>query len=126
MTAPSSLSLRGEGRVRGCKVRGCKVRGRTVSVWQGRVPFRVHVKGAGPAVHVPATARGASRGARSSTPSPKQFTVYAPEHPGTSPGEPEAIQQVDTLWTLVLCYDELPGGAEARRADDWSAIPSAR
>ena len=81
-------------------------RQQTVTVWQGRVPLRVHVKGAGPAViffHGPwgltwgpfldALARG--------------FTVYAPEHPGTTPGEPDAVQQVDSLWDLVLCYDEL-------------------
>jgi len=37
----------------------------------------------------------------------QQFTVYAPEHPGTTPGDPDAIQHVDHLWDLVLCYDEL-------------------
>ncbi len=81
-------------------------RQQTVTVWQGRVPLRVHVKGTGPAViffHGPwgltwgpfldALARG--------------FTVYAPEHPGTTPGEPDAVQQVDSLWDLALCYDEL-------------------
>ncbi len=36
-----------------------------------------------------------------------RFTVYAPEHPGTTPGEPDAIRHVDSLWDLVLCYDEL-------------------
>jgi pimeloyl-ACP methyl ester carboxylesterase len=79
---------------------------RTVEVWQGRVPFRVHVKGEGPAVvffHGPwgltwgpfldALAQG--------------FTVYAPEHPGTTPGSPDTVHQIDTLWDLVLCYDEL-------------------
>jgi len=78
----------------------------TVTVWQGRVPLRVHVKGEGPAVvffHGPwgltwgpfldALARG--------------FTVYAPEHPGTTPGEPDTIHQVDSLWDLILCYDEM-------------------
>jgi pimeloyl-ACP methyl ester carboxylesterase len=77
-----------------------------VTVWRGRVPFRVHVKGEGPAVlffHGPwgltwgsfldALARG--------------FTVYAPDHPGTTPGEPDTVQQIDSLWDLVLCYDEL-------------------
>jgi pimeloyl-ACP methyl ester carboxylesterase len=37
----------------------------------------------------------------------RQFTVYAPEHPGTSPEDPDAIRHVDSLWDLVLCYDEL-------------------
>ena len=33
--------------------------------------------------------------------------MYAPEHPGTTPGEPDAVHHVDNLWDLVLCYDEL-------------------
>ena len=37
----------------------------------------------------------------------ERFTVYAPEHPGTAPGEPDAIREVDSLWDLILCYDEL-------------------
>jgi pimeloyl-ACP methyl ester carboxylesterase len=85
----------------------------TITVWQERVPIRVHVKGSGPAVvffHGPwgltwgpfldALAQG--------------FTVYAPEHPGTSPDEPDAIQSVDNLWDLVLCYDELLDGLKLR------------
>jgi pimeloyl-ACP methyl ester carboxylesterase len=35
------------------------------------------------------------------------FTVYAPEHPGTSPGRPDDIYHLDGVWDLVLCYDEL-------------------
>jgi pimeloyl-ACP methyl ester carboxylesterase len=35
-----------------------------------------------------------------------QFTVYAPEHPGTTPGEPHAIQDVHTFWELLLLYEE--------------------
>ena len=82
------------------------MRQRTVTVWQGRVPLTVHMKGEGPAVvffHGPwglqwgpfldALARG--------------LAVYAPEHPGTAAGEPDAVQHVDNLWDLVLCYDEL-------------------
>jgi pimeloyl-ACP methyl ester carboxylesterase len=36
-----------------------------------------------------------------------QYTVYAPEHPGTSPGEPRAIDEVQTFWELLLGYEEL-------------------
>jgi pimeloyl-ACP methyl ester carboxylesterase len=36
-----------------------------------------------------------------------QYTVYAPEHPGTSPGEPRAIDEVQTYWELMLVYEEL-------------------
>jgi len=79
---------------------------RAVTVWQGRVPLTVHVKGDGPAVVFFHGPWGLQWGpfldalARS-------FAVYAPEHPGTAPGEPDAIQHVDSLWDLVLCYDEL-------------------
>jgi pimeloyl-ACP methyl ester carboxylesterase len=37
----------------------------------------------------------------------RDFTVHAPEHPGTTPGAPNEIYQLDGLWDLVLCYDEL-------------------
>jgi len=79
---------------------------RTVSVWQDRVKMRVHVQGAGPALLF-------LHGPWGLTWDPfldalaEQFTVYAPEHPGTSPGDPDAIHAVDSLWDLVLCYDEL-------------------
>jgi pimeloyl-ACP methyl ester carboxylesterase len=75
-------------------------------VWQGRVPFKVHVKGDGAPVVFFHGPWGLTWGpfldelARS-------FTVHAPEHPGTAAGEPEAIHQIDSLWDLVLCYDEL-------------------
>ena len=36
----------------------------------------------------------------------EQHTVYAPEHPGTSPGDPQAIREVHTLWELLLAYEE--------------------
>jgi pimeloyl-ACP methyl ester carboxylesterase len=78
----------------------------TITVWQGRVPLRIHVKGEGPAVlffHGPwGLTWGPFLDALART-----FTVYAPEHPGTTPGEPDTIQHVDGLWDLVLCYDEL-------------------
>jgi len=33
-------------------------------------------------------------------------TVYAPEHPGTTPGDPQAIREVHTFWELLLAYEE--------------------
>jgi pimeloyl-ACP methyl ester carboxylesterase len=81
-------------------------RTRTVTVWQGQVPLRIHVEGTGPAVVFFHGPWGLDWGpfldalARS-------FTVHAPEHPGTTPEAPEAVQHVDGLWDLVLCYDEL-------------------
>jgi pimeloyl-ACP methyl ester carboxylesterase len=37
----------------------------------------------------------------------ERYTVYMPEHPGTSLGDPNAIDHVDDLWDLVLIYDEV-------------------
>jgi pimeloyl-ACP methyl ester carboxylesterase len=68
--------------------------------------MRVHVKGAGPAVMFLHGPWGLTWGPFLDALA-QQFTVYAPEHPGTSAGDPEVIQHVDSLWDLVLCYDEL-------------------
>jgi pimeloyl-ACP methyl ester carboxylesterase len=37
----------------------------------------------------------------------RDFTIYAPEHPGTSEGDPDAVKPLDDLWDLVLYYYEL-------------------
>jgi pimeloyl-ACP methyl ester carboxylesterase len=34
-------------------------------------------------------------------------TVYAPEHPGTTVGDPDSVQHLDNLWDLVLYYYEI-------------------
>ena len=79
---------------------------RTVGVWTGKVRLRVLSKGTGPALlffHGPWGLHW----------SPfldalaQQFTVHAPEHPGTTPGAPDDVAHLDNLWDLVLCYDEL-------------------
>ena len=85
----------------------------TVTVWQQRVPIRVHVKGSGPAVVFFHGPWGLTWGPFLDALA-QSFTVYAPEHPGTSPDEPDAIQSVDNLWDLVLCYDELLDGLKLR------------
>jgi len=78
----------------------------TVTVWQGQVPLRVHVKGEGPAVVFFHGPWGLTWGSFLDALA-RNFTVYAPEHPGTTPGLPDAVQHVDSLWDLVLCYDEM-------------------
>jgi pimeloyl-ACP methyl ester carboxylesterase len=79
---------------------------RTVAVWRDQVHIRVLSKGRGPAVvffHGPwglAWDPFLDDLARS-------FTVYAPEHPGTSPGRHDDIYHLDGVWDLALCHDEL-------------------
>ena len=78
----------------------------TVTVWQGRVPLGLQVDGEGPPVVFFDGPWGLTWGPFLETLA-QRFTVHAPEHPGTSPGEPDTIQEIDTLWDLVLCYDEM-------------------
>ena len=79
---------------------------RTVPVWQNQLDIRVLSKGTGPALvffHGPwglAWDPFLDELAQS-------FTVYAPEHPGTTPGAPDDATKLDGLWDLVLCYDEM-------------------
>ena len=100
---PGTRTLSPQERGQGEGVQG---EGKTVTVWNGRVPIRVHVNGAGPAVVFFHGPWGLTWGPFLDALA-RQFTVYAPEHPGTTPGDPDAIQHVDHLWDLVLCYDEL-------------------
>ena len=81
-------------------------REQTVTVWQDKVRLRVLSDGAGPALvffHGPWGVTWDPFLAELA----KGFTVYAPEHPGTAPGTNDDIYQLDGLWDLVLCYDEL-------------------
>ncbi len=93
-------------------------REQTVAVWQGTVRLRVRSKGSGPALVFFHGSWGLDWDpfldelARS-------FTVYAPEHPGTTPQAPDDIYQLDGLWDLVLCYDEL---LRALRVEDAAVV----
>jgi pimeloyl-ACP methyl ester carboxylesterase len=87
----------------------------TIAVWQGQVRLRVLSRGRGPALVF-------LHGSWGLTWDPfldelaKTFTVYAPEHPGTTPGTPDDIYHLDGLWDLVLCYDELLQGLGLEQA----------
>ena len=82
------------------------VQEQTVSVWKNQINPKVHVAGSGPPVVF-------LHGAYGLTWDPfldalaEQFTVYAPEHPGTTLGDPDGVKALDDLWDLVLFYDEL-------------------
>ena len=37
----------------------------------------------------------------------RSHTVYAPNHPGTTDGDPEAVHEIDNWWDLIVYYGEL-------------------
>jgi pimeloyl-ACP methyl ester carboxylesterase len=82
------------------------VQERTLSVWGGQIQPRVKIAGDGPPLVF-------FHGAYGLAWDPfldglaQGRTVYAPEHPGTTPGDPDAIRPLDNLWDLVLYYYEL-------------------
>jgi pimeloyl-ACP methyl ester carboxylesterase len=84
---------------------GLDILERALDVWGGRITMRVKTIGQGaPLVYLHA-ASGLNFDpflVELST----RYTIYAPEIPGTSAGDPNAIYQVDSLSDLVLIYDE--------------------
>jgi len=82
---------------------------RRVPVWQKKINGNIKVAGSGSPVVFLHGAGGLmfdefleALAAR--------HTVYAPEHPGTTLGDPDAVAHLDNLWDLVLYYDELLKG----------------
>jgi len=90
----------------GPALQGAGMSARTLSVWQDRVRIRVVSKGSGPALVFFHGSWGLAWDPFLDALA-ADFTVYAPEHPGTSPDSPDDIYELDGLWDLVLCYDEL-------------------
>jgi pimeloyl-ACP methyl ester carboxylesterase len=79
---------------------------RTVTVWQNKVDARVKVAGSGPALLYLHSGYGLVWDEFLDLLA-RDFTVYAPEHPGTSAGLPDAVKPLDDVWDLTLFYDEL-------------------
>lgn len=78
----------------------------TVPVWGGRINMRVKVAGAGAPLVYFHPAGGLTWDPFLSHLA-ENYTVYAPEFPGTSAGDPYAIHQVDDLGDVILIYEEL-------------------
>ena len=82
------------------------VEDRRVSVWQNKIRANVKVAGSGPPVVF-------LHGAGGLVWDPfldalaAHHTVYAPEHPGLTAGEEDAISHLDNLWDLVLYYNDV-------------------
>jgi pimeloyl-ACP methyl ester carboxylesterase len=79
---------------------------RRVRLWQGKIETQIEVCGDGPPLvflHGPWGLRD------------REFIdhlaashcIFAPKHPGTSTGDPDAVHQLDELWDLVVYYGEL-------------------
>lgn len=76
-----------------------------VGVWNGRINLNFRIKGQGPALVYFHPAAGLSWDPFLDKLS-ESFTIYAPEFPGTTPGDPHAIHQVDDLADAVFIYEE--------------------
>jgi len=77
-----------------------------ISIWDGRLTMRIKVAGAGAPLLYLHPAAGL-RWDPFLSHLAESFTVYAPEFPGTSVGDPYAIHAVDDLPDVVLVYEEL-------------------
>jgi pimeloyl-ACP methyl ester carboxylesterase len=77
-----------------------------VQAWNGRITTRVHRAGTGDPVVFLHGAAGLQWDEFLDGLA-ERFTVYAPEFPGTTLGDPDGIRALDDLWDLVLYYDEL-------------------
>lgn len=78
----------------------------TVDVWGGRLSVTVKIAGAGTPLLYLHPAAGLAWDPFLSHLATR-YTVYAPEFPGTSEGNPYAIHTIDTLSDMVLVYEEL-------------------
>lgn len=76
-----------------------------VSVWNDRIKMRVRIAGKGPALVYFHPAAGLYWDAFLDALA-QDYTVYAPELPGTTPGDPYAIYKVDEYSDLILIYEE--------------------
>lgn len=85
---------------------GPDIKEKVLSVWDGHIKMRIKVAGAGRPLVYLHPASGPSWDPFLSLLS-EQFTVYAPEFPGTSVGDPYAIHSVHSLSDAVLIYEEM-------------------
>lgn len=77
-----------------------------LTVWGGRLELTVETAGSGPPLLYLHSAAGMAWDSfleQLAT----EYTVYAPQIPGTTPGKPDAIRELDDLWDLVLVYEEV-------------------
>jgi pimeloyl-ACP methyl ester carboxylesterase len=78
---------------------------RTVRTWNDTITIRVRVGGDGPPLVYLHPSAGLAWDPFLDKLA-QHYTIYAPEFPGTTPGDPYAIHQVDDLLDTVLIYEQ--------------------
>ncbi len=89
---------------------------RKIRMWQDKIETEVLVLGSGPPLvylHGPWGLRSDRDFLNALA---VAFTVYAPKHPGTSDGEPDAVHQLDNWLDLIVYYGELLDRLELKSA----------
>jgi pimeloyl-ACP methyl ester carboxylesterase len=76
-----------------------------IAVWNGKITLHVKAAGAGSPILYLHPAAGLAWDPFLTSLS-ERHTIYTPEMPGTSAGDPHTIHQVDDLHDLVLIYEE--------------------
>jgi pimeloyl-ACP methyl ester carboxylesterase len=80
---------------------------RRLRLWQERVETEIEVAGSGPPLVYLHGPWGLAKDASFVTRLAETHTVYAPKHPGTSAGNPDAVHALDSWLDLVVYYGEL-------------------
>jgi len=82
------------------------VQERTVKVWDDKIEAHIKIAGSGPALVFLHAGWGPQWTEFLNTLA-RDFTVYAPDHPGTTEGDPESHRALGDMWDLTLFYEEL-------------------
>ena len=86
-----------------------------IALWNGEINMRVRIAGSGPAL-VYFHPAGGLYWDEFLDQMAQHFTVYAPELPGTTPGDPYIIYKVDCYTDLLLMYEEVIRKLELQEA----------
>jgi pimeloyl-ACP methyl ester carboxylesterase len=80
---------------------------RRIRLWQDRIETEVEIAGDGPALVYWHGPWGVNPDRSFIAQLARTHTVYAPRHPGTTPGDPDAVHAFDGWLDLLVYYGEL-------------------
>jgi pimeloyl-ACP methyl ester carboxylesterase len=80
---------------------------RRLRLWQDRIETEVEITGSGPPLVYLHGPWGLARDRAFIAGLARANTVYAPRHPGTTPGDPDAVHALDDWLDLVVYHGEL-------------------